>query len=137
MTLEKEGYSTIIARNGSEALSVLESTPGIQLVLADIMMPEMDGLDLLRKIKADRGLRNIPVIMTTSLANTKTVKKAALLGCHHYLAKPIDRDMLLFKVKEAMAKEKSPVRDKFFVMAKLDLDLKTYKELAAMFAVIG
>ena len=102
LTLRGHGYQTIAARTGNEALECLSSTPDIQLIMADIMMPEMNGLELLGKIKEHPEWKKIPVVMCTALADSKTVEKAAELGCRHYVTKPIHVGSMLRKVHEAL-----------------------------------
>ena len=85
-----------------EALECLQSTPDIQLVITDIVMPEMDGLELLRTMKEHAEWKEIPVIMSTVLADLETVKKAAGMGCRDYVAKPIHPAQLIQKVRQAL-----------------------------------
>ncbi|MCK5733884.1 MAG: response regulator [Candidatus Latescibacteria bacterium] len=105
LNLRRHGYQTIAARTGKEALECLSSTPDIQLIMADIMMPEMNGLELLGKIREHPEWKEIPVVMCTALSDSKTVEKAVELGCRHYVTKPIHIGPMLRKVHEALEGE--------------------------------
>ena len=72
--LKKEEYE-LVNLNGKEALNYLEAMPEIQLIIIDIMMPDMDGMELLKFINASSKWKKIPVIMCTSLADIDVVKK--------------------------------------------------------------
>lgn len=132
--LQKNDYQTILAQNGKAALEHLASTPQIQLIIADIMMPEMDGLEFLNKIKERPEWKNIPIIMCSSLSDMETVKKAADAGCRHYIIKPFKKEHLLAKVRETLEHEKPVLRDKNEIKSQLGLDEETYQEIARTFA---
>lgn len=92
--LVREGYRVQLAKDGIEALERLaEDLP--QVVLSDIEMPRMDGFDLVRNIRGDARLRDLPVIMITSRIAQKHRDYAAELGVDHYLGKPYSEEDLL------------------------------------------
>lgn len=92
--LAREGYRVTLAKDGLEALERLaEERPAI--VLSDIEMPRMDGFDLVRNIRSDRKLADLPVIMITSRIAQKHRDYAAELGVNHYLGKPYSEEELL------------------------------------------
>ena len=132
--LHKHGYQTIVASNGRHALECLTSMPEIQLVISDIVMPEMDGLELFSKMKEIPNWEETPFIFCTSLADVGTVKRAAKMGCKHYLIKPVNEGQVLQKVREAMEYEKPVLRSKDQVMSQLGLDSRSYDEAAKAFA---
>lgn len=134
INLQKNAYQTILAQSAKEALEHLTSTPQIQLIISDIMMPEMDGLEFLKKIKEQPEWKDIPVIMCSSLADMETVKKAVEAGCKHYLIKPVKKEHLLAKVRETLEHEKPVLKDKKEMKSQLGLDEKTYKEITQTFA---
>jgi CheY-like chemotaxis protein len=73
--LERQGYTVETAVNGREAMEFLQSDPsGVDLVLLDIMMPEMNGYEVLEQVKADEVLRHIPVIMITAVDDESVVR---------------------------------------------------------------
>jgi chemosensory pili system protein ChpA (sensor histidine kinase/response regulator) len=92
--LQREGYRVVLAKDGLDALERLaEEVP--QIVLSDIEMPRMDGFDLVRNMRADARLRDLPVIMITSRIAQKHRDYAAELGVDHYLGKPYSEEDLL------------------------------------------
>jgi CheY-like chemotaxis protein len=136
--LKQRRYETVVAYSGTEALQLLEQYWDIALVLADIMMPGMDGLDFVRRIREDPKWQDLPVIICTSLADAEHVGQAARLGCKHYLLKPVDRVQLLMMVDKILSKERPiPVlEDRNKIMAKyglnaesLDLIFKSFTQL--------
>lgn len=98
---EKEGFETITATDGQTALSAVESeTP--DLVLLDIMMPLMDGMEVLRQIRSRRRTSKIPVIMLTAKTTSITVDEARQLWVSDYIMKPFDPEVLVRKAKKAL-----------------------------------
>ena len=92
--LLREGYRVVVAKDGLDALErFADEVPDI--VLSDIEMPRMDGFDLVRNLRADARLRDLPVIMITSRIALKHREYAAELGIDHYLGKPYAEDELL------------------------------------------
>jgi signal transduction histidine kinase/DNA-binding response OmpR family regulator len=92
---EPLGARLVIARNGVEALQALEREPAIELVLMDLMMPEMDGLTAMRRIRADARFAALPVIALTACARPEDRVACIEAGASDYVAKPIDVDRLL------------------------------------------
>lgn len=100
--LEVGGYKVMKAQTGEEGLSLLQSVP-IDLVLLDLMLPGIDGIEVLKRIRADRELKKVPVIMLTA-KNDEISKVIGLeLGADDYLGKP-------FGVHELMARIKAVLR---------------------------
>lgn len=99
--LESVGMRTRVARNGSEALGLLSSERGaeIDLVLMDLMMPEMDGLSAIRAIRAHARFAALPILALTAKAMTDDREACLAAGANDYLAKPLDVDKLLSLVK--------------------------------------
>jgi CheY-like chemotaxis protein len=96
-----EGYEVRTAFDAEEALRILESfTP--HLILMDMQLPRMDGLELTRQLKADPARRGIIVIALTASAMKGDEKKAYAAGCDDYLSKPIDIDVLARIVAEQL-----------------------------------
>jgi CheY-like chemotaxis protein len=93
--LEPHGAIMEIARNGREALDVLARNPDIDLVLMDIMMPEMDGFEATRAIRAERRWANLPIIALTAKAMPDDRQKCLQAGANDYITKPIDIEKLL------------------------------------------
>ncbi len=92
--LSREGYRVVLAKDGLEALEMLADEKP-RVVLSDIEMPRMDGFDLVRNIRNDARLKDLPVIMITSRIAQKHRDYAGELGVDHYLGKPYAEDELL------------------------------------------
>jgi CheY-like chemotaxis protein len=93
--LERHRMVIVPAENGREAISALHGTPGIDGVLMDIMLPEMDGYETMRRIRGNAGFRNLPIIAVTAKAMRGDREKCIEAGASDYLAKPVDREQLL------------------------------------------
>lgn len=93
--LEPRGAKVEIARNGREALEVLDRVPGIDLVLMDIMMPEMDGLTAMREIRKRDVFKRLPIIALTAKAMSDDREQALGAGANDYMAKPFEVDKLV------------------------------------------
>jgi len=106
--LEPKGITVVIARNGREALEVLarssQEPARIDLVLMDIMMPEMDGLTAMREIRKRGEWRNLPIIALTAKAMADDHDKSLAAGANDYIAKPLDVEKLLSLVRVWMPK---------------------------------
>ncbi len=97
--LEPRGAIVEIARNGREALDMLEKNSGIDLVLMDVMMPEMDGLTATREIRKRSEWRKLPIIMLTAKAMRNDQERCLEAGANDYMAKPLDVEKLLSLVR--------------------------------------
>ncbi|HZK75237.1 MAG TPA: response regulator, partial [Clostridia bacterium] len=93
--LERHGMSVVTAQTGREALSVLQSTADIAMVLMDIMMPEMDGYQTMQLIRKQPPLRRLPIVALTAKAMKGDREKCLDAGASDYLAKPVNTDQLL------------------------------------------
>ena len=107
--LEPRGFKLDIARNGKEAVDLLAKRPtsgpeSIDLVLMDIMMPEMDGYEAMRRIRTNPALRNLPIIALTAKAMRDDQEKCIEAGANDYVAKPLDIDKLLSLMRVWIAK---------------------------------
>jgi len=99
--LEKEGYSVLTAQNGIEALALIgQSKPAI--VISDIIMPKMDGYVLCRQIKEDKSLKDILVMLLTSLSEPQDVIRSLQCGADKFCTKPYDEEHLLLTVKNLL-----------------------------------
>jgi response regulator RpfG family c-di-GMP phosphodiesterase len=97
-TLVSRGYEIIPATNGIEALDLIRKD-NPDLVLLDIMMPEMDGFEVCRRIKEDERLRDIPVIMLTALHSKQDRIKGIEAGAEDFISKPFDQGEILARIK--------------------------------------
>jgi signal transduction histidine kinase/CheY-like chemotaxis protein/CHASE3 domain sensor protein len=92
--LEQRGAKVEIGRNGFEAIAKLDEVAGIDLVLMDIMMPGMDGMEAMRRIRADGRFGRLPIIAITAKAMKDDHEQCLAAGANDYLAKPIDLNRL-------------------------------------------
>jgi len=93
-----QGYEIVKAASGEEALGKLVHNQ-IDLILLDVMMPKMSGLEMLEKLRADEKTKAIPVVMITALSEVADKVKALEAGCDDFISKPFDRHELLARVK--------------------------------------
>jgi CheY-like chemotaxis protein len=93
--LEDKGLTVVIARDGRESLAKLKEHPEIDLVLMDIMMPEMDGYEAMREIRKERAHAKLPIIALTAKAMKGDRNKCIEAGANDYLAKPVNTEKLL------------------------------------------
>ncbi len=92
--LADKGIQVTIARNGRKALELLDETPEINLVLMDIMMPEMDGYETIAHIRRQPRFRDLPILALTAKAMKGDAEKCLAAGANDYLPKPVDVDRL-------------------------------------------
>ena len=93
--LERRGMEVLTATTGREAIALLESEPGVAIVLMDIMMPEMDGYQTMEVIRANPAFRRLPIIALTAKAMKGDREKCLEAGASDYLAKPVNVEQLL------------------------------------------
>ena len=93
--LERRGMTVLTAGTGREAITTLESTPDVAIVLMDIMMPEMDGYETMQVIRQNAAFRRLPIIALTAKAMKGDREKCLEAGASEYLAKPVNTDQLL------------------------------------------
>ncbi|HEX9018107.1 MAG TPA: adenylate/guanylate cyclase domain-containing response regulator [Anaerolineaceae bacterium] len=106
--LEQQGHTVVMAESGQRGLELLRSER-FDLVLLDIQMPEMDGYQVLEKISHDRALRDIPVIITSSLDEMDGVARCISMGAEDYLTKPLNPILLKARINASL--EKKRLRD--------------------------
>jgi signal transduction histidine kinase/DNA-binding response OmpR family regulator/CHASE3 domain sensor protein len=94
-SLEAFNMTVLSATDGQEALNQLEANSGVDIVLMDMMMPEMDGYESIRRIRRNPAYRNLPVIAVTAKAMTGDREKCISAGASDYITKPVDIDQLL------------------------------------------
>lgn len=103
-SLKKIGFSNIVeAEDGLGALKVLENED-IGLIMCDWNMPNMTGIEVLRKIRSDEKLKDIPFIMVTAEVQKENVIEAVKAGTNHYIVKPFTPEVLAVKIKEVFKK---------------------------------
>lgn len=102
--LEQKGATVVVARNGIEALAKLREHDDVDLVLMDVMMPEMDGYEATRQIRQQARWNNLPIIAVTAKAMKDDQERCREAGANDYLAKPIDLDRLFSLIRVWMPK---------------------------------
>ncbi len=94
-TLEDKGIRVLVGKNGKEGLECLSNSPDIDLILMDIMMPEMDGYEAMKEIRKQKKFKKLPIIALTAKAMKGDRAKCIKAGAIDYLAKPVNVDKLL------------------------------------------
>ncbi|MCI6217547.1 MAG: chemotaxis response regulator CheY [Helicobacter sp.] len=99
-TLQRLGYDDILeAENGLEAWGILDGTGGINVLITDWNMPEMNGLNLVKKVRADERYKDIPIIMVTTEGGKAEVITALKAGVNNYIVKPFTPQVLKEKLE--------------------------------------
>lgn len=108
--LSKNGYKVILSNNGAEALPIIAEKE-IDLIISDVMMPQMDGWDLCKKIKTDIATSHIPVILLTAKNDSDSRVKAYSLGADSYIAKPFEVKVLLARIEAFFKKRETAQKE--------------------------
>jgi excisionase family DNA binding protein len=101
VNLEMDGYSVREAGSAAEGLAALEEEPP-DLILLDVMMPEVDGWEMLRRVRERHGVDSIPVIMFSGKADEQTAEAATERGAQAFLGKPFDPQQLIQSTKQLL-----------------------------------
>ncbi len=134
LMLNAQGYQTVVAKNGIEALATVAETPDIQLIITDYMMPEMDGLEFIVKVRALPAFNNIPIVVASAHADLETVKRVQGLQCDGFLVKPIDKKQLIKRVEHLLRSQPLVLLGKNTTMDRLGIGPAEYNELINAFA---
>jgi phosphoserine phosphatase RsbU/P len=128
MRLELEGYTNIAVAGDGEAALALLATETFDLVLLDVMMPKMDGYQVLQWLKAEGRLHHVPVIMISALNEIDSVVRCIELGAVDYLPKPFDP--ILLKARVGASLEKKRLRDEIRAhLARMEDELAAARQL--------
>lgn len=101
--LKGKGYEVVLAENGLDALEKM-GTENINLVVTDMNMPFMDGIELTKTLKADPNWKHVPILMVTTEADDEEKKRAAEAGVDDYLVKPANAEQITSSVKKILRK---------------------------------
>jgi adenylate cyclase len=104
-SLEREGHRVRCAENGAEALELLHDDP-CDVLLLDIVMPELDGVSVLEHVKSDPALQDLPVIMISGVDDTNSVVRCIEIGADDYLPKPFDPVLLRARISAGLTKKR-------------------------------
>ena len=108
--LRRQGHTVVTANDGVDALAVMQET-AFDLVLLDIMMPDMDGYEVLRRLKSDERLQHIPVVMISAVDELQSVVRCIAAGAEDYLAKPFNPTLLQARIGASLEKKRSRDRE--------------------------
>ncbi len=124
-----------VARNGREAWEMLEGGYLPELCISDILMPQMDGFELLHQMRSDHRFKAVPVILCTALNDRGTVTRAATQKVRHYILKPYTAAKVIAAIKDALAQTSMPDTDSWGeVIQRLGLDRATCAQLVNLLA---
>lgn len=101
--LKSKGYEVVFAENGIDAMEKLGQET-VNLVMTDLNMPYMDGLELIKTIRTEPRVKHIPILMVTTEADDEERKKAYAAGANGYLVKPVTATMVSDNIKEILAR---------------------------------
>ena len=101
--LEPRGVAIDVARTGTEALARLERAPRVDLVLMDVMLPELDGLEATKRIRQHERYRTVPIITLTAKAMPDDRDRSLAAGANDHLTKPVDGERLLTAMRTWLA----------------------------------
>lgn len=102
LRLEKDGYEVVTASTGEECLKAAKDE-NPDLVLLDILLPGMSGLEVSKRLKKDKITKNIPIIMVTALIGKDAEAKAMERGADYFISKPFDPEELSAKIKRVLS----------------------------------
>ena len=131
--LANQGHTCIGVQHGLEALVCLESIPEIQLVISDIDMPDMNGLELLAEMKKRKEWSDIGVIICSNRADVETIQQVKSLGCSAFLLKPVSETQLIKKVDIILEGTPRVLQDPSITNHKFGLAPESYSEIAKVF----
>jgi CheY-like chemotaxis protein len=104
--LEQHGLEVIFAENGREAIERLKDETEVDIMLVDIMMPEMDGYETMREIRSYPQYRDLPIVAVTAKAMKGDREKCLDAGANDYIAKPVDLDQLLAVLRVQLGRQR-------------------------------
>lgn len=113
--LNRQGHRVMTAENGAQALDKIQQHP-FDLVLLDIMMPEMNGYQVLEHLKADTELRHIPVIVISAVSDLDSVVRCIELGADDYLMKPFNRVLLRARIGSSLERKRLRDQEQAYLM---------------------
>lgn len=97
-TLQKGGYEVVEAEDGKDGLAKLQANPDIAMVISDVNMPNMNGLEMVEAMKGDAKTATVPVVMLTTEGATELIDRAKKAGAKGWLVKPFKPDQLVAAV---------------------------------------
>ena len=103
---ERRGYATVQAEGGAQALRLIEAGE-FDIVLLDVMMPEVDGFEVLARVRETQSAIELPVVLVTALAESRDVVRGLELGANDYITKPVDFAIALARVETQVGRSRA------------------------------
>lgn len=124
--MKMSGYESISASNGEEALAIIKSEKP-DLIILDLMLPKIDGWEVCKRLRAESGVRDIPVIMLTARSETADKLKGFECGADDYVTKPFSPRELVARVKRVLARaEGGPKKPTRYSIGEAEIDLEDF-----------
>lgn len=101
--LSPNNYEILKAYNGKEALDILDQNPSIDLIVLDVMMPDIDGFEVCASIKKNKAYKGIPVILLTCLTDDESQARAFKAGATDFISKPLKKELIDARIKTHIA----------------------------------
>ena len=108
--LERQGMEVIYAENGKQGIDKLKENPDVDMILMDVMMPEMGGIEATQEIRKMEQFKNLPIITLTAKAMKGDKEKSLAAGASDYITKPVDNDYLLATMHKWMNPEQTELQ---------------------------
>ena len=126
------GYNVTVAKDGLEALKILDKEQGFDIILLDVMMPNMDGWDTLKAIRTNKKIKYIPVIMITAVSEDQKIVSGLKIGADDYIVKPFILPNLLARIEAVLRRcrwqSESAQKTSVTLNKDVNIDLLTPKE---------
>ncbi|ABZ83174.1 two component diguanylate cyclase [Heliomicrobium modesticaldum Ice1] len=141
--LASDGFEVYATASAQEALAHLQDRPSIDLILLDVIMPGIDGIELCQQIKSDAAWRDVPVIMVTALTNIEDLDRAFAAGAMDYIMKPVKKRELLARIRSALAlktemdRRKEREEELLRVTAELEEAVRKLQNLSSLDGLTG
>ena len=103
--LERQGHAVVVAKDGAEALKLVGER-AFDLIVLDLLMPGMDGFEVVQKLKADPAVKDIPVVMISSAEDMSGIVKSVKLGAEDYIFKPFDEVLLKARIDGCLERKR-------------------------------
>jgi len=131
--LAKHKFEVVEAESAKEAMQILDADSLIDLVISDIMMPEISGLQLLQHIRKTPKYQDIPVIMCTAAGDRNSVVKAGTLKVSGYIVKPVVATQIIKQINKVVSQIRPTIEDKHKAATRLGMTTSTYMEILSGF----
>ncbi len=107
--LKKDGHQVILAADGSRALSILDDNPHIELLITDVIMPGLDGRELVARVRANPETENLPTLIMSATVKVREIRALLEAGAGRFLAKPVAAARLLDEVDSSLIHSKRSI----------------------------